>query len=58
MILITSIHIIDTEMNITRKERERGHKKYRVHSFSDNIGITICATATVTTNLLEFSQAD
>jgi len=49
MILFSSIHIIDTERNITRKVRESCYKKYRLHLCSGNIGFTTCTTATLIT---------
>jgi len=45
MILISFIHITETERNITRKIPECCCKKYRVHRCSGNIGITNCTTA-------------
>jgi len=47
MILISFIHIIDTERNITRKIRESCYKKYTVYLCSVNIGIKTCTTATL-----------
>jgi len=42
MILISFIHITDTERNITRRFRESRYKKYRVYQCCGYIGITIC----------------
>jgi len=57
MILISFIHVIDTERNITRKYQESCYNKFTVHRCSGNIGITNCTTATVTNNSHYFSQA-
>ena len=51
MILISFIHIIDTERNITRKIRESCYKKYTVYLCSVNIEIKTCTTATLITTV-------
>jgi len=57
MLLISFIHITDTEWNISRKDQEGCYNKCSVNRCSCNIGITNCTTVTVTTNLHDFSQA-
>jgi hypothetical protein len=47
-ILISFIHVTDTERDITREVRENCYKKYGDYLCSGNIGITICTTATLT----------
>jgi len=54
ILLISFIHITDTERNITRKIRDSCYKKYRVHRCIGNIGITICTIATGTNILHDF----
>ena len=50
MISHSFVHIANTERKIKRKDQASCYKKYRVHRCSINIGITNCATATVTQN--------
>ena len=51
MILISFNHITDNERNITRKIRETFYTQYRDYVCIVNIGITICTTATLITNV-------
>jgi len=54
MILISFIHITNTERNITRKVGESCYKKYRVYLCSYNTGIMIYTIATLLTIVHDF----
>jgi len=57
MILISFIHITDSERNITCKYQVSCYNKYIVHRYSGNFGITNSTRATETINVNHFSQA-